>query len=316
MKSLLFRLIGIAVFLYLLFAVVGIRELWSTLQGMQVMALLAVIPFHFGQWLLRALRWQILLKNEKIDISLTENFTLAVAGFFLGCLTPGRLGEFAKVKFLMNAGFPFRGSFMSSLIERLLDLATLLMYVLFGLFISYSILAHQLASYLLPILAIILAVIAAWLLRSKIKLAVMRLIPESIAGSLEQKLDIFTNSFRKITTKQWIEIAICSLAIWGLNYWMIYLLFSAAGFTIALPYAFAFAAFGSLAGLLPISIYGMGIREAILIALFQFAGYAQDEAKTAGMIFGLMFMVLLVYHILLGFIGWMSPWMRRFEVKG
>ncbi|RJP25422.1 MAG: UPF0104 family protein [Candidatus Omnitrophota bacterium] len=311
MKSILFRLIGVAVFFLLLYMFWDdLREL-GQLQSVNPWLFLAVVPFHFGQWLLRALRWQIILRNESITISLHENFVVSVAGFFIGCPTPGRLGEFIKVKFLMNAGFSFRGAFMASLMERLLDIATLMVFVLLGLAIAYSLMPDSIVFYLAFAIFVLAIVIALYRNRVKCKTILARMIPESIAADLQQKLGVFTQSFRGLTKKQWSWITVESLLIWGLNYWMIYLLFRAAGFTISLPYAFAFAAFGSLAGLMPITIYGLGIREAVLIALFRLAGYPQET----GLIFGLMFMVLMLYHIILGFLGWMSPWMRRFQKR-
>ena len=312
MRSLIFRLTGIVIFIYLLVWVVDIQELGDILGSMSLILLLAVIPLHFFQWTLRVLRWRILLQNETISLSVLEIYATAAAGFFLGCLTPGRLGEFGKVKFLMNAGFPFRGAFMSSLLERLLDLVTLGIYVVFGIGICLPLLGDKVFVSTTLLVSVLVIFILGARYRSILKKTFLKLIPESLAGSVERKIQIFIESLRSISRKQWGLIVFYSLGVWGLNYGMIYFLFSGTGFSLPLHYAFGFAALGSLAGLLPISVYGMGIREALLIGLFLLLGYSKEEAETAGMVLGLMFVVLLGYHIVWGFGWWMSPVMKRF----
>ena len=313
LKILLFRLIGVGIFIYLIMVVVNPKELGRAFRSLDVHALLWVIPLHLLQWTLRVLRWQILLRNEGIAISFHENYAVATAGFFLGCLTPGRVGEFAKVKFLMNAGYPFRGAFMSSLLERILDLAALGVFVLLG--ITYCLPLFQATALAYGPVTLLLcgSIVVLFWVRSHLKALVLRLLPETLAEGVERKMNIFRDSWRAILGTQWLWIGFYSLAIWGLNYWMIHILFQGLGYSLSLLYSFSFAAFGSLAGLLPISVYGMGIRESLLIGLFALLRWPAPD--TAGILFGLMFMVLLVYHVLLGFVWWMSPAMKRFVAK-
>jgi len=313
MKSLFYKLIGVAIFVYLLGWVVDIGTLGARVGALRLSVLALVIPFHLAQWSLRVLRWQMLLRNEAIHISFWENFAVAASGFFFGSLTPGRIGEFAKVKFLMNAGASFRGAFMSSFLERVMDIFALLFYVAIGILVCRNLMLEQ-AYYYFALALFLLA--APWGMycyrRTLLKLA-MRMIPEKIAGGVEEKIRLCARSLKNISPNQWVAMALYSLGIWGLNYWMIFLLFRGTGYSLSLSYAFAFAAFGSLAGLLPISIYGVGVREAILIAFFFRAHY--PDAVNAAVVFGLMFLILLIYHIILGFMGWMSPAMKRFLTR-
>ncbi len=310
MKTILFRCIGIALFLYLLIVWVDIAQLFHELSGLTLFTLLLIVPFHLLQWSLRVLRWQILLRHHSIQLSFGQTGAVAVSGFFFGCLTPGRLGEFAKVKFLMNAGYSFRGAFMSSLLERLFDVFALVIYVLLGIWVSRELLPEKLNGYIVFTLVGMAGLLIAFLMRQRIKIIFLRLIPETMATSLDEKIRIWSQSFKGYSLNQWILIILYSLGIWGLNYWMIYLLFQQMGQTLAINKAFAFAAFGSLAGLVPLSIYGVGIREALLIFFFERIGYT--DPANAAFLFGLMFLVVLVYHIILGFIGWMSPAMKQF----
>lgn len=312
LKSAAARLAGAALLAYLVFGYIGIDTLAGSLGSVAWPYLLAVVPFHLAQWWLRTLRWRMLLDNEGIRLPRSRVFALATAGFFLGCWTPGRVGEFVKVKFLMNAGHGFRPAFLASLIERLLDLAALGAFVLAGALVCLPLFPQEWLPWIAALLAAA-AGLAGVVLRFKGIGALWRkLIPERLAGSVDAGLALLKASLLRVPPRRRAWIAALSLAVWGLNYWMIYLLFLGAGFSVPPGYAFAFASIGSLAGLLPISIYGAGIREAVLIGLFHLLRDGDPQARVEGLMFGLMFLVLLLYHIALGFVCWSGPWMRPF----
>ncbi len=315
MKSGLTRLIGVAILAYLLLWVVDLGELARVLRGFDPWALVMVLPLHFALWAVRTRRWQILLRNEAIEIPWRDILAVSASGFFLGCLTPGRLGEFAKVKFLMNAGHSFRGALLSSLLERFLDIATLMAYVLYAMAVCWQGLPREM---IVTAGAAGLAgagLLALYGARRWIKKILLQSVPETLAGSLEEKLGVLTRAWRSITARQWIELTACSLVMWSVNHTIIYLLFTGAGYPLPLYVSFAFSTMGSLAAIVPFSIYGVGVREAMMIGLFTLEGYPVEEAQTAGVVFGLMFVVLLVYHIVWGFAWWISPITRRYLAK-
>lgn len=315
MKKFYLRLIGIGLFVYLLGWVVDAGELWNVLQRFNPWTFFYVIPFHALLWALRVRRWQILLHNEEIDLPFWDVLAVAASGFYIGCLTPGRLGEFAKVNFLMNAGHSFRGAFMSSLLERLLDVAALFFYVLFAVWVCWDALPDAMVFYVILIALGAGLLAAAFLFRRTLKTMLLRLIPESIAGGVEEKLRIFAHSINAARGPGGWRLMAYALAMWGLNHIIIYLFFIGAGYDIPLYYSFAFSTIGSLAALIPISIYGVGVRESMMIGMFSLVGYSPGEAKTAGFIFGMMFVLLFLYHTIWGLIWWSSPIMQKYFSK-
>ncbi len=315
MKKIGLRCIGIAIFVYLLGWVVDTAELGRVLQHFNLWVFLWVIPFHLGLWGLRILRWQILLENEGIQLPFIDVLALAASGFFIGCLTPGRLGEFSKVKFLMNAGYPFRGAFMSSLLERILDIVALLFYVLFAAIVCWQALPDTLIFYLSLMVLGGMGMVGAYAGRRTIKSILLSRIPESLAGGVEEKLRILSFSIHATRGGQRWKLLGYALAMWGLNHIIIYLFFQGAGYSLPIYYSFAFSTIGSLAALIPVSIYGMGVRETMMIGMFSLVGYTPEAAKTAGFVFGLMFVLLFIYHTLWGLLWWMSPIMQPYFQK-
>jgi uncharacterized protein (TIRG00374 family) len=306
------RYIGVILFLYIIFFKVGIVNLSEQLVTMDVWLLLLVFPLNWLQWWVRALRWRILLRNEDIDLPLLDIYVLGCASILIGVMTPGRLGEFIKVKYLMNAGHSLRAAFLSSFIERLLDLGTLMIFVAFAIIVCLPMLPEQYNTYLLIFVGGILGCTALFFLRKFIQKKFLGLLPERLAGSVDEKIGLFKQSLRIITTPQWLWLIGHSLLVWGLNYLMIFVLYTAAGGQISIIYAFSFAAIGSFAGLIPLSIFGTGIRESMLIVLFLMLGYNMDDAINESTLFGIMFLILLVYHILIAFTCWISPTIKPY----
>jgi len=311
-KSYLFRSIGIVILVYLLWAVVDLKELRAKFASIDPLVFLWILPFHWLQWIMRVHRCMLLIRHPRIHLRFHEVFALTASGFFIGCLSPGRIGEVVKVKGLTNVGYPVRRAFLSFLFERLSDVVGLLFFVTFGCVVCYSLLPNGLIYIEIIAVGAVLAGIVAALNRSRVKRLVFYFLPGKIRSILENELDAVKDAVRAVTLKSWMIVLVYSILIWALNCWMIYTLFEATSFTLPLEYGISFTAFGSLAGLLPFSIYGVGIREAFLIEPFRLFGFSSSDANLAAVTLGMMYLVILLYHIFLGFVSWMSPGMRRF----
>jgi len=313
-KTLSFRLIGIATFLYLLWSVKDNADWFQLISSMNPAIWLAIIPIHLLQWVLRVHRCSILLRDSHTYLRFGQVFVVTASGFFFGCLSPGRLGEIAKVKFLMNVGYSFRKAFLAYLIERLTDVFGLLFFVGLGILQCTSLFPISLsAATVLPFFFLIPMVIWA-VIRYKLFTAAVRLLPKKVISLLQDESEFVKQSLRAIPTHDWIIITFHSIMIWGLNCCMIYWLFNVLH-PFPFFYGVAFIAFGSLAGLIPLSIYGIGIREWSLVPLFTWYGFSAADSQVAAVLLGMMYLVLLLYHIVLGLLCWMSPAMRFFLTK-
>jgi hypothetical protein len=84
-------------------------------------------------YLIRAIRWQGLLLPLG-RAGLANCFNATVIGFMVNFLAPGRLGEIARPYLLARReGFSASGAFATILLERVLDLVTVVFFVAFWL---------------------------------------------------------------------------------------------------------------------------------------------------------------------------------------
>jgi uncharacterized protein (TIRG00374 family) len=152
------RYLGFLVFAFLIWYV-GPRNLLQTLAGTQFSYLFAALVLNLPLIILKTCRWRVLLGEAGINLPLIAASRAYAAGVFLGCLTPGRLGEFLKVVYVTQSSGVGTGKALPSvLIDRLYDLYFLFVLGLIGLF-HYSLVGNQASLLSLTILTGVLFVL-------------------------------------------------------------------------------------------------------------------------------------------------------------
>ena len=134
----------VAAFAIILFVFRGIdidlAQVWQQMRGVRPSLYLLAFAVFYGTFPLRALRWQVLLRNAGFPVSrapgswaslpaLTEYLGLS---WFANCVVPAKLGDAYRGYLLKrNGAVSFSRSFGTIFAERLLD-----MIVLFGLLVG------------------------------------------------------------------------------------------------------------------------------------------------------------------------------------
>lgn len=118
-------ILGIAITLVLLWYVlrdVDFTEVWVQVrQGDMVLLAAGVAVATFG-FLIRAVRWKILLVPLKSDTGLRSRFAAVSIGFMANNLLPARIGEFARAyAFSRVEPVSVSGTFGTLVVERVLD---------------------------------------------------------------------------------------------------------------------------------------------------------------------------------------------------
>ena len=128
-------------------AVVGVSVsaflIWWVLRGEDPREIVAQVssanPWYFAAailvgtagFLVRALRWKVLLHPLKADTRLHSRFASVSIGFAVNNVLPARLGEFARALALSAVEpIPVSGTFGSLVVERFLDSIVLLSFFL------------------------------------------------------------------------------------------------------------------------------------------------------------------------------------------
>lgn len=243
-----------AVVFYLLFRNVSFSSVVELISGARpgflILGIVITVSFPF----LSAWRWKMIMDGLGWELSLREAVSLIMACWPLATFTPSKGSDLAKAYFLRGR-MPVSIVLGSVLAERLLDVLTLLAFCLVG---SLSFGWTTLATASGALLGVGIALTAALLL---VKLP----IPAKLRPKVERLLEALRLLLRRpgllfwvlvLTTANWLASVVQT--------WLFYL-----ALRDPVPFGSLLAALPAaiFVGLLPITLMGMGTRDAALIRL-------------------------------------------------
>lgn len=258
----------------IIFVVIVTRVDWSGFTGIlersHMRFLYAAIVVSVPLLWIKVLRWRLLLSWQGYHISVCDAFLYYLSSVSLGAITPGRIGEFSKVFYLKKAGISTVSQGLSSVfVDRLLDLSILIIVAMFGmLWLDPWPGAKNMAlvgfAGAVPVIILLLAVgdfrrIVGW---------VYRRIPEPrITGFFKEGLDQFADGLHALFQWRLWQAVMLTVLAYSFLFYQCFLI--AQAFSLPISY-FALAvimAMTNLLTLLPISVAGLGTREAALLFL-------------------------------------------------
>lgn len=289
------KLIGPTLLVALL-ATTNLTALTNSLSRVEVLWWIIAL----GVWLiiacLKGLRWRLMCRDQGIKLGAGRACHWYVAGLFLGGVSPGRVGELIKVSYLRNLGHATGKALFSTVMDRVWDIlvmpAMALMAVL-SMGVGVSGPAQVSALMLGPILATILLLGRG---RRLLLLPLRRLVPKTYREQATVTLDDFLGEFETITLSQSLWAGGITVLSWLLYVAAAQALCLGLGLDVALEVTAAAVLGAALVGLLPITISGVGTRDAVFVFFFQGVGLAvHDAIALATLMLGLNIAVLLLY---------------------
>jgi uncharacterized membrane protein YbhN (UPF0104 family) len=236
-------------------AVLGrIDPLWLAL------ALACFVP----QTLVSALRWRMLLR-DLAALSLGEALRHVLASGTLNLVLPSKMGDVAKGWFLTRtAPVPLRRGLVVALGEKLLDLGGLCA-ILLGATALHGLARDPL---------VLAAVAGGAALVAGIAVALCWPVPGALVRPLPGKLRALLGDWADVRALwlaapgRFAAALALTVALWALHVGQIALFFRAVGSAAPALSIYALAPVAILVGLLPLTLAGLGTRDAALIHLF------------------------------------------------
>ena len=261
--------IGIIILIYLLSTVdlPAVFDIFSRIPLFYAfLCLFSVVPIVIST----NIQWQILLKKQKIHVSFLYSLKNIFIGYFYGFITPGGFGGYIRALYLKNeSGQPLPKCVSNIITFNTLDFLSLLLLGLIGGFFLSS--RFPLLFITILIVSIIVSSLFIFFLKKKKSQVIFTnffqlKIFSKLKDRLEDPIDTF---FENLPGFKDILLPF-SLSIFGwiIRFSELYLI--SRLFDIEVPYiSFIFIiAVANVVASLPISIYGLGTREATLISLF------------------------------------------------
>jgi uncharacterized protein (TIRG00374 family) len=277
--------------------------------------LLALLAF-IGMVYLKGVRWSYLLKMQGLSYPVWDSFLIYMATLYLGNLTPGRAGDFAKVFYLkQDLKLSTGKGFTSVLVDRVFDLYLLL--VLGGLGILLNPMPTDQAS-LKMILAVkiffvILVVVTLLAFNKKIggvilKAAFQRLMKQEHRDKMDELFEDFHKGMEAFYKPSLLWPILLSLLSYVSFFWGCYAIALAMDLPVNILYLSFCVSVVNIVSLL--TFLGMGTREAALIFLFGMIAINKDQAMAYSLL------LLLIGVILFSLIGLFCFMLKPIELKG
>lgn len=303
-------LVGLAIFVWIVRGA-GVGRIWETLRQVEPVRLLVFPVFTaFIVWV-RGLRWWLLLRGAGIDYTRGRSAAVWAVGFFAGAVTPGKVGDAVRAFYVnRETGHGVGKAFLTVFIDRLMDLVTVLVFgVVTVLVFSYRytnvpsiwvIVAASLAA-----LALLYVVLRREVVRKVLGPLFRALTPARYRAQLTAEVHGFYDALALYGNAPGCTIgaAVLTLVFWGSVVLMAYAVTWVLGIDVSLGYVAIMMPVVTLMEIIPISVSGIGTREAAVIFFFSAVGIGNPQAVA----FSITYLIVGTYlTALVGFAAWLA----------
>jgi len=266
-------IIGIMLFIYIIYTN-DVGKLYSALKQINPIYPILALSILIPRTILYTKKWDYILKKQNIKLPYGFVVKTYFIATFYGAITPGWLGTYIRIPYIMKKGKIQLGKATSNLvIDTLIDVISIFIIILIG-----AILVSSKFPNLLPIIATVFIILIFLLVyfsskkRSEkyFRIIIKFLIPSKYRQDINKQFDAFYENIPKL--KLLIIPILASIICWVLSYTQIYIMAQGLGIDLEYFYFILVYPVVFLVELIPVSISGLGTREAALTTLF--SGFA------------------------------------------
>lgn len=262
--------IGLILFIYLLWRF-DFQKIYQSILEINGWYLLFLLPLVIIVFYVQTLKWQLILRSQGINKDLMTLYKIQLVGVYYALLTPGKVGSVVKALYLKEAANKGLEECSSSVvIDKILETITLIFLGVIG---SFFLIDRFPNLYLQLIFVLVIVTLLFYVFYSKKRTRVLLkfffnvIIPEKFRSRLRQSFHLFYDMFPR--KRQLILPTLLTIVNWLLIYCLSFVVALALGIKINFLVFILLLPLAAMAGLLPITILGLGTRETALIILFQ-----------------------------------------------
>ncbi len=268
-------------------------------------SILLVVPFIA----LKAWRWQLILRGLGIQLDFGQAYRVYALGLAAGSFTPGQAGDFIKAWHLKEQGHPLSTCLLSAILDRLFDLAVLLLLAATGLLVLGADFVGALPGLLALLIGVIAALVALSVptIRDRLMQLALRLANpgRKTKGGRPKAKDLQLGN--SVLSPQSSVLSqpltfLLTLAGSGLALLRVWLLALALGLQLGPMETIAASSLATVVSLLPISVAGIGARDLALVGILGKLGYSVEKAVSLSS----CILLLTLVNLVAGYLIWYS----------
>ncbi|MDD4979656.1 MAG: lysylphosphatidylglycerol synthase transmembrane domain-containing protein [Candidatus Omnitrophica bacterium] len=309
-----FLRVGISIVLLIfLFRHVDAKALWKVVSNADIGLVLLAAFIYFSLYILALFRWEMLLKGAKVYLPLKRVIISFAGGNFFNIFLPSSIGGdlIRSIDLATHTKRP-REVVTTVLLDRLSGYIGLVTVTLLALVFGWGLVEEKSVFWSVAVITGVLVVALLILFNSFLYSKINQILHSPTAGrmreaikNLHQEIHIFRHRKNIIVNNLILSILIQSIT--PLTFYIIAL---SLGVKINIAYFFVYIPIIGAITLLPISIGGLGLRDATTIYFFSKAGMSKDLAFAMSLI---NFSFILVYALIGGLIYVLNIHHRRMQ---
>ncbi|MCM8780031.1 MAG: flippase-like domain-containing protein [Candidatus Omnitrophica bacterium] len=256
-------------------------QLFQTLKDADAILLFVAFLLHLFSYALGLYRWVMLLEGAGVHIWKKRILSSYCSGIFSNLFLPSSIGgDFMRSLDLSRHTSKPKEIVATVFLDRLSGYIGLVLLVWVALFFGRSLKLDKSIYLIIGILTFVLFAILLIVFNSFLyaKTKVLLNLPfesklKEIFFGLHHEIYVFRHK-RKILLKN----LVCSVLLQGAQFVVYYIISCSLGISIRAVYFFIFIPIISAITMLPISIGGLGLRDAMTVVLFSKVGLSKDLA--------------------------------------
>lgn len=304
------RLIGLLILVYIVTRI-NFKALLVQFKNINLYFLSTAILMNLLLVFVKTIRWRAFLIQQSLSLSIKNAFSIYLSSLYIGFITPGRLGEISKALYLKQKQVTsFSKGLSGAIMDRLLDLYFLILLGSVGIYyfskgegINFGFVFLFIILLSFPIIILhpkFLNLLTHFLFR--------KISPKKFKDKINESVNEFIEGINQTINP--ILLYGILLTVFGFSLYFFQCLLIAKSIGLQISY-FDLALIMSIVNIIifiPISISGLGTREASMIFLFKLIGLSTEAAISFSL---LIFFSFFICGGLMGFIAW---WLNPIKI--
>ena len=274
--------------LYFAFNQVNIEDIYSALSSADMTYIFSAFIATYVTFILRSLRWKILLDSPK-ELKIQKYISTTHIGYFLNNILPFRAGDLARAKLLSNNSSGIKFSFLvgSLVAEKIIDLWIVGLFSIFLILFGFN----NVLGLEFSIGILLLYIITSFIIFGN----------NSLANKMQKQFSITKNFIDGylLVSKNKIKLGSISILLWCSFVAYMYTLLKSVNIDLSFQQYIGITVITSIVTSLPIAPAAIGTYHLAVIYFLNLYGIGIDQSQTAAI---LLHSVFLLYSIVLGYI--------------
>jgi len=273
----LWRLLGPCLLAVLLWRV-GPRQWWRQVTGADPVWFAAACAMALPLAVGKGWRWLQIVRAQGVALSLREALGIYSAGMVAAAVTPGRVGDLAKVYLLTQRGADSGTGLAAVVVDRLIDAGLLLALATAGI-VAVPGLPRAAAVAMVAAAGIGVVAVAGVLWSPRVAQRVLRRWAGARwADRAAEALSSFHAGFRSVGPRWWPVVAVGTVAAWAPYFAAAWCCSRALGLGLPAVHLVTAVSMAAVLAMVPVTVAGIGTRDATFALVLGRAAVTPDQA--------------------------------------